>query len=81
MVCLTNTESDEAESSVIKQQTSAWQKIREYSIATGSTINKAIGLEGLKKQKELSCKKLEKWNNPRYQMIFRKNLIMDQRTI
>ena len=64
MVCLANNESEETDTRLIKQRTPAWQAIREHSIATGSTVNKAIGLEGLKKQKEFILQKSGKMEPP-----------------
>jgi hypothetical protein len=37
-------------SPVIRQRTNAWHKIRSGRKVTGSTINKSLGLESLKKQ-------------------------------
>ena len=51
LVCLANSNSSE-EPHLTKQRTEAWKQFREGSLVTGSTINKAIGLDGLKKQKE-----------------------------
>lgn len=39
------------DTSLIKQRSKEWFEIRDSCLVTGSTINKAIGLDGLKKQK------------------------------
>ena len=64
IVCLENNGNEETDTAVIKQRTNTWHEIREKSIATGSTINKAIGLDGLKKQKEFILQKTGKMEPP-----------------
>ena len=48
-VCLGNSNESPP---LTRQRTDAWFRLRETALVTGSSINKAIGLEGLKKQKE-----------------------------
>lgn len=50
-VCF-NTESEE-DSTLIKQRSDIWFSKRKEAIVTGSTINTAIALDGLKRQKQL----------------------------
>ncbi|CAG2250716.1 unnamed protein product [Mytilus edulis] len=45
-----NDKSDVSDSSIVKQRSDAWHKIRNTAHVTGSTCNKALGLETLKKQ-------------------------------
>ena len=53
LVCLADSEnSDDVPPAHIKQRSERWFQIRKTSLVTGSTINKAIGLETLKKQRE-----------------------------
>lgn len=51
-VCLGNNTDQNMESSLLKQRSEAWFQLRRQCLVTGSTINRAIGLDGLKKQKE-----------------------------
>ena len=52
-VCIGNTVdmNNTTKSELIKQKSESWHKIRDNTLVTGSAINKAIGLDGLKKQK------------------------------
>jgi hypothetical protein len=50
-VCLGSHMESNCDPSLIKQRSKEWFEIRDSCIVTGSTINKAIGLEGLKSQK------------------------------
>ncbi|CAC5383535.1 unnamed protein product [Mytilus coruscus] len=45
-----NDKSDVTDSSIVKQRSDAWHKIRNTAHVTGSTCNKALGLETFKKQ-------------------------------
>ena len=63
LVCLA--ESNVAnEPQTTKQRTDAWKQFREDSLVTGSTINKAIGLDGLKKQKEYFAERFGERSTP-----------------
>ncbi|KAK3107914.1 hypothetical protein FSP39_025021 [Pinctada imbricata] len=51
-VCLSNGERDLTDPSLVKQRSHQWHELRKNYTVTGSTIQAAIGLNGIKKQKE-----------------------------
>lgn len=51
-VCLGNNTDQDVDSTLLKQRSEAWFQLRKQCLITGSTINRAIGLEGLKKQRQ-----------------------------